>query len=123
VDWEHLDLALKNKTGMYKLWRSKQHLGYCGTMVQVGQYSGDLLPDVQCPNCGRQEIAAHLMLCPNDDCTRLLVDNVDDLTAWLAQDNKTNPEILYWIPKSYSCKEITSLHDGVHVTPVQSTCG
>jgi hypothetical protein len=41
------------------------------------------------------------MLCPDDDRTRLLIDNVDELTAWLARDNKTNPEILYWIPTKY----------------------
>ncbi len=73
VDWEHLDLALKNKTDMYKLWRSKQHSSFCGTRVQVGRYSGDLLPDEQCPNCGRRETAVHLMLCPNDDRTRLMI--------------------------------------------------
>jgi hypothetical protein len=27
VDWEHLDLALRNKTDMYKIWQSKQHSG------------------------------------------------------------------------------------------------
>ena len=36
VDWEHLDLALKTKTDMYKIWRSKQTSGFCGTRVQVG---------------------------------------------------------------------------------------
>ncbi len=36
VDWEHLDLALKNKQDMYRIWRSKQHSGFCGTRVQVG---------------------------------------------------------------------------------------
>jgi hypothetical protein len=45
VDWEHLDLALKNKVDMYKMWRSKQHLGFCSTRVQVGSYSGEPLPD------------------------------------------------------------------------------
>ena len=35
VDWEHLDLALKNKQEMYRIWRSKQHSGFCGTRVQV----------------------------------------------------------------------------------------
>jgi hypothetical protein len=99
VDWEHLDLALKNKADMYKLWRSKQHSGFCGTRVQVGQYFGDLFPDERCPNCGKWETAAHLMLCPDDNHTRLLIDNVNELTAWLARDNKPNPEILYWIPK------------------------
>ena len=54
VDWEHLDLlALKNKADMYRIWRSKQHSGFCGTTrVQVGQYSGELSPDERCPNCG-----------------------------------------------------------------------
>ena len=33
VDWDHLDLALKNKTDMYKIWRSKRNSGFCGTRV------------------------------------------------------------------------------------------
>ena len=73
VDWEHLDLALKSKEDMNKIWRSKQHLGFCGTRVQVGRYSGELLPDKRCPNCGRQETVAHLMLCPADSRTHLVV--------------------------------------------------
>jgi hypothetical protein len=53
VDWEHLDLALKNKQDMYRIWRSKQHFGFCGTRVQVGRYLGDPFLDERCPNCGR----------------------------------------------------------------------
>ncbi len=48
---------------------------------------------------GRRETAAHLMLCPDDSRTRLLVENVDELTTWMSRDNQTDPEILYWIPK------------------------
>jgi hypothetical protein len=99
VEWEHLDLALKNKADMYKIRQSKQHLGFCGTRVQVGHYSGELLPDKQCPNCRQRETAAHLMLCPDDGRTRLLVENVDKSSTWMSQGNKTDPEILYWIPK------------------------
>jgi hypothetical protein len=33
VDWEHLDLALRNKPDMYKIWRSKQNSGFYGTRV------------------------------------------------------------------------------------------
>jgi hypothetical protein len=29
----------------------------------------------------------------------LLIENVNELTEWMARDNRTNPEILYWIPK------------------------
>jgi hypothetical protein len=83
-----LDLAVKNKADMYKVWWSKQHSGFCGTRVHVGRYSGEPLPNKQCPNCGQQETAAHLMLCPDDDRTRLLIENVDELTTWMSQDNK-----------------------------------
>jgi hypothetical protein len=31
VDWEHLELALKNIADMYKVWWSKQRLGFRGT--------------------------------------------------------------------------------------------
>ncbi len=55
VDWEHLDLVLKNKPDMYKIWRSKQISSFCGTRVQVGLYLGTTLPDERCPNCGRRE--------------------------------------------------------------------
>ncbi len=55
VDWEHLDLALKNKVENYKIWQSKQTSGFCGTRSQVGRYSGDAYPDKRCLNCGSKE--------------------------------------------------------------------
>jgi hypothetical protein len=45
VDWKHLDLATRAKSDMYKMWRSKQHTGFCGTRIQVGRYSGHECPD------------------------------------------------------------------------------
>jgi hypothetical protein len=111
VDWEHLDLALKNKPDMYKIWRSKQNLGFLGTRVQVGRYLGDACTDKRCPNCGRQETAMHLMLCSDEDRTRLLIESVNELTEWMAQDNKTNPEILYWTPKYIMMRGVKSLLD------------
>jgi hypothetical protein len=99
IDWEHLELALKNKPEGYKVWRSKQNSGFCGTRVQVGRYAGDHLPDEKCPNCGQREIAEHLMLCPNQDRTRLLTEQTENLEEWLHKDEKTDPELAYWIPK------------------------
>jgi hypothetical protein len=99
VDWEHLKLALKNKPDMYKVWRSKQTSGFCGTQVRVGKYSGEAFPDKRCPNCRRWEMAAHLMLCPDEDRTRLLIENVDELSKWLDTDSRTDPVLAYWIPK------------------------
>jgi hypothetical protein len=98
VDWEHLELALKNKTDMYKIWRYKQILGFCGTRVQVGRFSCNSCLDKRCLNCGHKEIAMHLMLCPAEDHTKLLMETVDKLTKWMSQDERTDPEILYWIP-------------------------
>jgi hypothetical protein len=99
ADWEHMDLALKNKVDMYKMWWSKQHVSFCGIRVQVSRYSSEPLPDKRCPNCGQRKTAAKLMLCSDDNRPRLLVENVDESTTWMSQDNKTDPEILYWIPK------------------------
>ena len=75
--------SLKNKPEGYKVWRSKQNSGFCGTRVQVGRYGGELQPDEKCPNCGQREIAEYLMLCPNQDRTRLLKEQTENLEEWL----------------------------------------
>ena len=98
-DWEHLNLALSSKSDMYKLWRSKQHSGFCGTRIQVGRYSGLECPDERCPSCGSRESAAHILVCPNKDRTRLLTETTDELGDWLNQENLTDLELAYWIPK------------------------
>ncbi len=99
VNWEHLDLALKNKPNMYKIWRPKQNSGFCGTRVQLGLYLGTTLPDERCLNCSRWETADHLLLCSNKDRTQLLIENTDKLGKWLERDKITDPELSYWIPK------------------------
>ncbi len=62
VNWEHLDLALKSKADYYKIWRSKQTSGFCGTRVQVGLYLGEAYPDEQCLNCGAREMDTHHLM-------------------------------------------------------------
>ncbi len=62
-------------------------------------YSREALPDKGCPNCGRREMAANLMLCPDNDRTRLLIENVNELSKWLDTDSRTDPELTYWIRK------------------------
>jgi hypothetical protein len=73
VDWEHLDLALQTKSDLYKIWRSKQTSGFCGTCVQVGRYTGQDSPDKRYPNSPCQETAAHLMRCPGKNRMQLLI--------------------------------------------------
>ncbi len=99
VDWDHLDLAMKTKTDMYKVWRSKQTSVFCRTRVQAGQYLGTTGQDERCPNCGRRETATHLLLCPSKDRTQLLIDNADELEKWLEKDGSTDQDLAYWIPK------------------------
>jgi hypothetical protein len=101
VNREHLDFALKNKPDMYKIWRSKQNSGFCGTRVQVGLYSGPTLPDERCPNCSRRETADHLLLCSNKDRTQLLIKNTDKLGKWLERDKITDPKLSYWIATNH----------------------
>ncbi len=117
VDWEHLELALKNKMDMYRIWWSKQNSDFCNTRVQVSCYSSDLFPYKQCLNCGRCKTAAHLMFCPDDNRTRLLVENVDELTTWMSQDNRMDPEILYWIPKYILMRGNKLLSEMVFMSP------
>jgi len=90
---------MTSKSNMYKMWRSKQHTGLCRTRVQVGKYSGQEYPDEKCPTCGRRETAEHILTCPNEDRTRLLVEMTEDLSTWLSQDHLTDLELTYWIPK------------------------
>jgi hypothetical protein len=90
---------MKTKPDMYKIWRSKQTSGFCGTRVQVGRYSGIPGQEEICPNCGRRETATPLLLCPSEDRTQLLIDNADELETWLEKDGSTDQELAYWIPK------------------------
>ncbi len=73
--------------------------GFCGTQVKVGMYLGEMTLDERCPNCGWRKTAAPLMLCPEEDRTRLLIDSVDKLCRWMEADKKMDPELAYWIPK------------------------
>jgi hypothetical protein len=64
IDWDHLHIEMNKKPGGYKMWLFKQHTGHCGTQVKVGYYSGSINGDINCPNCGKKDSAAHLCLCP-----------------------------------------------------------
>ncbi len=58
-----------------------------------------MYPDERCPNCGARETDAHLMQCPDEDRIRLLIDTVEELEKWMETDGRTDPELIYWIPK------------------------
>ena len=56
--------------------------------------------DDRCPSCWKKrERADHLCKCPSAARTDLLESSTDDLARWMAQDEKTDPEITYWVPK------------------------
>ena len=90
------------KADMFKIWRSKQNSGFCGTGVQVGRYSGEHILDKRYTNCGQRETTEHLlMLCPDVDRTRLLKEQTKNLQEWLEKDNNTEQKLAYciWLPK------------------------
>ena len=51
------------------------------------------MPGQEMSNCGRREMAVHVLICPNKDRTCLLADTTDDLSEWLNQDYRTDLEL------------------------------
>jgi hypothetical protein len=39
------------------------------------------------------------MICPDNDQTWLLIENMEESCSWLEKDDITDPELAYWIPK------------------------
>ena len=68
----------------------------------MGYYHGNPNGDVICPNYGERERereeSAHLCLCPNEDRFRLFKESVNDLEGWIKKQDKTDPEISYYLP-------------------------
>jgi len=83
--------------------------------VQVGRYAGEHQPDEKCPNCGQREIAEHLMLCPNQDRTRLLKEQTESLEVATPRRQNRNRTILL-DPKVYKNeRHETVCRNGGHV--------
>ena len=96
VDWKTLTECLRSKPQMYQLWLSKQSSGFCGTQDMVARW--DATSDGKCPNCRCPESAAHLMVCPDRERTRLLHAMADELQSWLSAHHG-HRELVYWIPR------------------------
>ena len=111
VAWWAVDSTLASKPDRYGLWLSKQASGWCATRKQVAKIQ-DLLDD-KCPTCQKVvETSGHLNRCLDSGRTQLFEDSVDLLTKWLHQDNRTDPELVYWIPKYLlfrGCKHFVSM--------------
>ena len=98
VHWEALEATLSSKPDMYGLWLSKQASGWCATRERMSTIQN--LLDRRCPNCQQvTETSTHLNKCPEDGRTRLFQEGVQLLEKWLQQDDKTEPELAYWLPK------------------------
>ncbi len=67
--------------------------------MQVGLYSGEEYLDERCTNCGARETDAHLMRCPDEDRTHLLVETIENLEKWMETNGKTDPKLIYWVTK------------------------
>ena len=67
--------------------------------MQVGIYIREQYPDEKCPNCGLQEMANNLIICPDADRTRQLTEHTDQLSKRMDKDNNMKSELAYWLPK------------------------
>ena len=92
VDWDAIELSLKGKPKMYNLWYGKQGSGWCGTNKKLKEWGQT--DDSRCPNCrGFNEDAAHLMVCPCENRTRLFKEQVGHLEDWM-HTHHTDPELV-----------------------------
>ena len=62
------------------------------------------------------------MLCPNQDRTRLLTEQIKNLEEWLYKDEKTEPDLAYWIPKYTNEGHHTIRYNGGNVCHDASQC-
>ena len=86
------------KSDTYGTWLSKQISGVCATRVNMGRLQ-DLLDD-KCPSCRScRETSLHLNKCPDEERTNLFNESVGLLERWMHQDDRTDPELAYWVPK------------------------
>jgi hypothetical protein len=98
VAWTELYRALSSKPDMYQLWLSKQCIGVCATRRNLARIQ-DILDD-RCPNCGiGPEKSTHLNRCPDQGRTQLFKEGVANLSIWMRQSDRTDPELAYWIEK------------------------
>ena len=93
MDLSWLDKAIKNKPDGYKTWLTKQHTGFCGTRIQVGDYVSQINGDSGCPNCGEKKTVVHLCVCPDEGRTKLLTEMVEELESWMERDGETQVEL------------------------------
>ena len=77
-----------NKPDDYKVQLLKQHMGHCGTRVQVGYYPGNINRDLRCLNYGDKETIAHSCVCPNEDRIRLFTEGMDELNRWIEKNKR-----------------------------------
>jgi hypothetical protein len=98
VAWDSLDSALRSKLDMFQVWLSKQCIGICATWNNMSRIQ-DLLDD-KCPNCLQpQETRQHLNRCPDRERTLLFKYGISNLVSWMNEQDRTDPELTFWIEK------------------------
>ena len=118
IDFQALDLALRDKPRMYHVWYSKQTSGWCATGAKLAQW--DSSADSRCPNCyGLDEDADHLLQCRSAHRTALLQKSISELSEWMDL-NATHP-VLAKLVRFYlqgrgqsKLSSIANIPDGFH---------
>ena len=109
-----LDAVLDKKGQMYREWLAKQCSGFCGTQHMVSLW--DSVRDGKCPDCGQEERAIHLNLCPDPDRVRLQGDMADELEGWLRK-NFCHCELAYCLPRYIKLRGTRRLSEFPNLSP------
>jgi len=91
IDFPAIELALKGKPQMYKVWYAKQVTGWCATGAKLAQW--DANADSRCPNCNMlHEDAAHLLRCRDAGRVELFKQSIQALGEWM-KTHGTQPTV------------------------------
>lgn len=97
VDWELLNVAMKEIKRNRRVFSSKHTSGICGVGKFMQRWK--LQKDNLCPRCGELEDAPHVWVCQGSGATEIWDKSLDKLEDWLKTVN-TNPDIQHTIISS-----------------------
>ena len=97
VDWQSVEVMMKNEPQQFNLWISKHVSGFCGTnkmLYKRKQSSSPYCPVCKHPNI--EESTRHQALCRDTYRQQIWIDSVSHLDKWLAKVD-THPTLHYCI--------------------------
>jgi hypothetical protein len=99
VQWDLIEVAMKEAKGSRRVFISKHVSGMCGVGKFMQRWK--LRQGDSCPRCGMSEDAAHVWICHGERADDIWEKALKNLEQWL-QSKQTDPDIQH-ILISYLC--------------------